>query len=114
MKDDDFYKLAAQVQALEMVIKSMIAVQLSSLVKDEAGFSKVAELASEMAQRLQEHIATIVGQMPASAHQTGFAELTREQMAATVGRCFEQPREMLDQIAKMVLELSKPASDAKN
>ena len=112
--DDAFMKLGAQVQGLELTLKTLVAFQFASRVKGEGDFSKVAEQASGISRRLQAHVASIVSAAPLATHESGVAKIMLEEMTATVSRCFDQPSSMLEQIAQMVLEVAPPASDAEN
>lgn len=105
----EFGRLAGQVQGLEMVLKSVVAFQLSSMVKDEAGFSRMADLARELSQRLQAQVTSI----SEDAERRGIiAPATIASMRETVARCYDQPAEQMEQIARIVLELSETPSDA--
>lgn len=106
---DAFDKLAGQVQGLEMVLKSLVELHLATRVKDEAGFTKAAELAMKISQRLQAQV-DLMGKEAERQSLSMPTILTA--MRATVARCYDQPAENLTQIAQIVLDLSEPATPA--
>jgi hypothetical protein len=108
-------RLSSQVQALELVLKTMITFQLNATVADETGFAKAAELSGQIKERLETYI---TGRMAAAkalpVHDAELAAAVERGMRETVARCFDQPQAMMTQIAAIILDLSKPASHAKN
>ena len=114
MPDEMFYKLGAQVMALELVIKTMIAMQLASTVKSETGFVEAAETAVALGERLQSHVRKLAAQVVREGHDGDVGQIMLTSMEETVGRCFAAPAANLREIADLILEGLKPASDAKN
>jgi hypothetical protein len=114
MNDEAIRKIGCQVQALEMVVKAMIAIQFASTVKDEAGFGKAAEAIKAIGAHLQEQVRGMSAQLSPSARASGLSDAWISEMGAVIGRCFEQPAASLQQVADLILEVMPPATDAKN
>lgn len=109
VSDADFGKVAGQLQGLEMVLKNVVAMQLSAMVKDEADFSRMADLAERMSKRLQAQVNSIEEE----AQKMGItAPATIASKKETVARCYEQPAELMTKVAQIVLELSEPPTKA--
>lgn len=114
MTDEMFYKLSAQVQALEAIVQTMIAMQLASKVSQEADFAKAAITAEELRDHLTRHFDDLEGRAPANAVQSGVASTMMDEMRRTVARCMDGASAQLRQVGALVLEVAKPPSDAKN
>lgn len=110
MQDEQLIKLGAQVQGLELLIKSMIALQFAATVRDEAGFVKAAGQVRDLSKHLQEHLDAVMKNAPDNAVR----HVMEAEIRSTVRRCLEGAEGQLQEVAKVVLALSDPASPAKN
>ena len=109
-----FYRLSAQVQGLELVLKSMIALQFAMSVRDEAGFAKAAEQAQALSASLRAYIDKALSDAPAPLVDSGVAQITLDEMRSVVARCLDGAADQLGEVAGLVLRATEPASPAKN
>lgn len=107
-------KLAAQVQGLELVLKLLITVQLTSQIKSEEGFAKAATLADALKKQLLSTIDAMEQAAPLETRETDTAAIMLATMRETVSRCFEKPGSDLDQLASLLLAASEPPTPARN
>jgi N-methylhydantoinase B/oxoprolinase/acetone carboxylase alpha subunit len=109
MQREQLLLLRGEVIGLELVLKTLMGMYLASQAKDEAGFSRVADLSAETGRWLTASVpAMLVGMAPETTEKIGTV------ISATVARCFDQSAEWMNEMARVVLEVSPPASDAKN
>lgn len=114
ISDDSFIKLQAQVQGLESVLKTLIALHLSSRVKDEAGFAKAAEEAAAVKKVALEHLETLRNHPGVGQIMPDVTDLVLGEMRATIARCWEEPELQMRRVAEAILSVSQPPTDARN
>jgi len=109
MQREQLLLLRGEVIGLELVLKTLLGMHLASQAKDEAGLSRVADLSAETGRWLTASVpAMLVGMTPETTEKIGPV------ISGTVTRCFDQSAEWMYETARMVLEVSTPASEAKN
>lgn len=109
MQREQLLLLRAEVIGLELVLKTLMGLYMASQATGEGGFSRVADLGAETGRWLA---GAVPGMMAGMTPDT--AEKMRTVVSATVARCFDQSAEWMNEMARVVLALSAPASDAKN
>ena len=114
MNDEEYYKLGAQVQALELIVKTMIAIQFAASVKTETGFGGAVDMARQVAERLRAHVQVLAERADPATRETALFQLVQAEMAATIERCFDAPTGALDQTAEIVLRAMDTPSGARN
>lgn len=114
MIDEEFHTLAAQVQALELIVKTMVAVQFAASVKNETGFGGALDMARQVADRLRAHVRNLSAKADPATLDIEMFQLMQAEMEATIGRCFDAPTGALDQIAEIVLRDIDTPSGARN
>ena len=114
MTDEEFHRLGAQVQALELIIKTMVGVQFAASVKSETGFGGAVDMAKQVADRLRAHVQSLSSNADPATLETGMFQIMQAEMQATIGRCFDAPTGALDQIAEIVLRAMDTPSGARN
>ena len=83
MNDEEYYKLGAQVQALELIVKTMIAIQFAASVKTETGFGGAVDMARQVAERLRAHVQVLAERADPATRETALFQLVQAEMAAT-------------------------------
>lgn len=114
MRDKELMRLSAQVQGLEVALKSLIALHFAERAAGEGGHVKAALEAEALCRGLQAEVRAVLAEAPARAQETGLAVAMLELVAATVGRCYNQPASELKRLGEMALQASTPVSFARN
>lgn len=112
MDDVQDYRLAGQVIALELVVRTIIGGFLAMHVTDENGFTEAAAQAERLRRMCMVQVKAHLDQMPEVAMPQIVA--LRESITETVERCFQQAIADMNRTALGLLALADPASDATN
>lgn len=113
IRDEQFYKLSAQVSAIEMVLRTVLAMQLVNQVKDPLQAGEMADTATKMKDRLSDYVTSLANR-PEAQIDPELSTIMLGEMRAAISRCFDQSAGFLTQIAQIALDIADPPSDAKN
>lgn len=114
MSSNDIFKVQGQIQGLELVLKTLISLQLAGRVKEDGDFAKMAQFAGDLRDRLCSFTDNIGEEAQRQGFDAELAEIMVNEMRGTVSRCFSQPQETLEEVSKIALELADAPSDARN
>lgn len=114
VRDQELLRLSAQVQGLEVALKSLITLHFAGRAEGEGGHARAAREAETLCRELQAQVLQVLDQAPAKTRESELAVTMLELVAATVGRCYDQPAAELERLATLSLEASTPLSLARN